>query len=88
MNKLIIFDWDGTVVDSTSHIVQSINKACSTLYKQTFDEKKIKSVIGLSLPIAFKNLTGSESQVEFNEFADYIKNFISSSAQDHLMAWL
>ena len=73
MNKLIIFDWDGTIVDSTSHIVQSINKACYTLYKQTFEEKKIKSVIGLSLPIAFKNLTGSESQTEVNEFADLYK---------------
>ena len=73
MNKLIIFDWDGTIVDSTSHIVQSINKACCKLYKQTFEEKKIKSVIGLSLPIAFKNLTGLESQTEFNEFADLYK---------------
>jgi phosphoglycolate phosphatase len=73
MNKLIIFDWDGTIVDSTSHIVQSINKACYTLYNQTFEEKKIKSVIGLSLPVAFKNLTGLESQTEFNEFADLYK---------------
>ena len=66
MNKLIIFDWDGTIVDSTSHIVQSLNKACYTLYNQTFEEKKIKSVIGLSLPVAFQNLTGLDSQTEFN----------------------
>ena len=49
MSKLIIFDWDGTIVDSTSHIVQSINQACFTLYKQTFDEKKI-TLLWLLLP--------------------------------------
>ena len=73
MSKLIIFDWDGTIVDSTSHIVQSINKALFSLYDETFDEKKIKSVIGLSLPIAFKTLTGLDSKIEFNKFADLYK---------------
>ena len=50
MNKLLIFDWDGTVVDSTSHIVASIKKTSKEVLDQNYDALEIKKIIGLSLP--------------------------------------
>ena len=54
MNKLLIFDWDGTVVDSTSHIVASIKKTSKELLDQNYDDHEIKKIIGLSFTKTLK----------------------------------
>lgn len=46
---LIVFDWDGTLMDSTAHIVNSIQNACRELALPVPDRKSASHVIGLKL---------------------------------------
>ncbi|MCP9338020.1 HAD-IA family hydrolase [Stutzerimonas xanthomarina] len=54
MNKyeLLIFDWDGTLVDSIGRIVESILVAAARCDLPRLDEHSIKGIIGLGLPEA------------------------------------
>jgi len=46
---LIVFDWDGTLMDSTAHIVRSIQHACRDLGLPVPDDESASYVIGLGL---------------------------------------
>lgn len=46
---LIVFDWDGTVMDSTAVIAGSIQAACRDLGLQVPDDETARHVIGLGL---------------------------------------
>jgi len=47
--KLVIFDWDGTLMDSTAHIVASVQAAAQDIGLPPPSEERARSVIGLSL---------------------------------------
>lgn len=49
---LLIFDWDGTLVDSVAKIVESIRVAADVCGLAQLDEAPIKGIIGLGLPEA------------------------------------
>ena len=46
---LIVFDWDGTLLDSAAAIVHAIQRACEDLGLGTPDDHTARSVIGLGL---------------------------------------
>ena len=46
---LIVFDWDGTLLDSAAAIVHAIQRACEDLGLETPDDRTARSVIGLGL---------------------------------------
>ncbi|PLZ02483.1 HAD family hydrolase [Burkholderia sp. WAC0059] len=46
---LIVFDWDGTLMDSTAHITRSIQAACRDLSLPVPDDAAASYVIGLGL---------------------------------------
>jgi phosphoglycolate phosphatase len=46
---LIVFDWDGTLMDSTVHITRSIQAACRDLHLPVPDDRAASYVIGLGL---------------------------------------
>lgn len=50
--KLIIFDWDGTLMDSIGRIVSSMQAAAKSLHVSVPSEYQVKQIIGLSLPTA------------------------------------
>lgn len=52
---LIVFDWDGTVMDSTAAIVGSIQAACRGLGVAVPDEATARHVIGLGLDQALRH---------------------------------
>src|SRR5690554_717990 len=52
MYSAVIFDWDGTVMDSTHAIVKSIQGACSDLELAVPESRDAAWVIGLSLESA------------------------------------
>ena len=57
MNKhydLIVFDWDGTLMDSTAVIVGSIQAACRDLDLEAPDDETARHVIGLGLDQALR----------------------------------
>ena len=50
--SLVVFDWDGTVIDSTQSIVQAIQSACRDLGLEVPPAAQARWVIGLSLESA------------------------------------
>lgn len=59
--KLVIFDCDGTLIDSQHAIVAAIGDAFSSLDIETPARRDIMAIIGLSLPAAFERLAPDAS---------------------------
>lgn len=67
--QLVIFDWDGTLMDSTGHIVASIQAAAQDLGFPPPPEDKARSVIGLSLDRALATVMPGLSPETARAFA-------------------
>ncbi|NLA88615.1 MAG: HAD-IA family hydrolase [Alcaligenaceae bacterium] len=78
----IIFDWDGTVVDSTYVIVDSIKKASRELGFEEPTDQKASWVIGLSLPQALLKVVPGLTEARINEFVDAYRKFYFSADPD------
>ena len=52
---LIVFDWDGTLMDSTAVIAGSIQAACRDLGLTVPDDEATRHVIGLGLSQALRH---------------------------------
>jgi len=59
--QLIVFDWDGTLMDSTGHIVNCIKQASIMLDFPILSDKTIRHIIGLGLQEALRTLYPQES---------------------------
>ncbi len=53
---LIIFDWDGTIIDSEAHIIQTMKMAITDEGLTMPSQQSIRHIIGLSLPRAIEEL--------------------------------
>ncbi|MCK4866324.1 MAG: HAD-IA family hydrolase [Gammaproteobacteria bacterium] len=51
--KLIVFDWDGTLMDSAAHIVACLQNAITELSLEPKTDDELKNIIGLGLREAF-----------------------------------
>lgn len=51
--KLIVFDWDGTLMDSAAHIVACLQNAINELSLEPKSNDELKNIIGLGLREAF-----------------------------------
>jgi phosphoglycolate phosphatase len=56
MTRLVIFDMDGTLIDSQAHIIAAMTAAFQSVEQQTPKRSTLLSVVGLSLPSAFEVL--------------------------------
>jgi len=54
--KLVIFDWDGTLMDSVDRIVSSMQSAAKTIGLAIPSDNDVKQIIGLSLTTALNTL--------------------------------
>ena len=54
--ELLVFDWDGTVVDSAAHIVASIQAACADLELTVPRAEQARYIIGLGMQDAMQHL--------------------------------
>ncbi|WP_137817851.1 HAD-IA family hydrolase [Pseudomonas sp. 2FG] len=54
--QLLIFDWDGTLVDSIGRIVAAMRSAAAECELPALDDEPIKGIIGLGLPEAVGSL--------------------------------
>lgn len=54
--QLLVFDWDGTLMDSADHIAQSIQQAAEYLNLPVPSDEAARDVIGLGLPEAVARL--------------------------------
>jgi len=64
--KLVIFDWDGTLMDSVDRIVYSMQASAIALSFEPPSYNQAKQIIGLSLPKAIQTLfpNADEEQVQ------------------------
>src|SRR5512145_3161101 len=53
--ELIVFDWDGTLLDSAGAIVQAIQASCRDLGLAVPDDNRARHVIGLGLVDAMRH---------------------------------
>lgn len=49
---LFIFDWDGTLIDSTAHIISAMQVAAEELQLPALSSEAVQNIIGLGLPEA------------------------------------
>lgn len=75
--RLIIFDWDGTLLDSTGHIVRSMRQAALDLDWHVPAEDEVKNIIGLGLPEAIRSLFPGSTEDDVHELrANYARHFM------------
>ncbi|KEA61903.1 hypothetical protein ADIMK_4050 [Marinobacterium lacunae] len=56
MYKLLIFDWDGTLIDSQARIIASMQAAAAELGHEALCPEAVRNIIGLGLPEAIRAL--------------------------------
>lgn len=71
--KLVIFDWDGTLMDSIARIVSSIQASARYCQLAIPTVKSVEDIIGLSLPKALNILFPGASQDEIAALREQYK---------------
>lgn len=67
--QMIVFDWDGTLMDSTSHIVMCMREAIIKLQLPPLTDKTIRQIIGLGLPEAVRTLYPQSTDADIQRLA-------------------
>ena len=68
--RLIVFDWDGTLVNSTSIIAQALQAACRDVGEPMPDDVRATHVIGLGLADALAHVAPALPRERHAELAD------------------
>jgi phosphoglycolate phosphatase len=84
---LIVFDWDGTLMDSTAHIARSIQAACRDLGLPVPADEAARYVIGLGLRDALQIAAPSLDPAEYPRLAErYRFHYLVKDASTELFA--
>jgi len=76
--ELLVFDWDGTVVDSAGHIVASLHAACLDIGLPAPDERRSRYIIGLGLQDAMNYLLPDLPPADYPRLVErYRHHFLS-----------
>lgn len=79
--KLIVFDWDGTLVNSTSRIIDSMQCAAREHLLPAVSDAAVQNIIGLGLPEAIKVLWPSISDEQLKlMMPSYARFFVTDSS--------
>jgi phosphoglycolate phosphatase len=79
---LFIFDWDGTLMDSTGRIVGAMQAAIAELELAARHDDEVREIIGLGLPEAIEFLFGELSLAERNILqARYAHHYVTADQQ-------
>jgi phosphoglycolate phosphatase len=80
--RFIVFDWDGTLADSTSLIADSIQRACRDIAEPVPDDATARYVIGLGLADMLRHIApGLPPERHFELTARYRQHFLSRDAE-------
>ena len=78
----VVFDWDGTVMDSTHSIVTAIQSACVDLSLPVPDARTASWVIGLSLESALYRCVPDLTANQLDDFIErYRHHFLQLDGQ-------
>lgn len=80
--ELIIFDWDGTIIDSQAHIISSMKNAVADEGLLVPDDEQVRHIIGLSLNTAIETLIPDIQSETVARIAEhYRKHFFAEAAE-------
>jgi len=80
--ELVVFDWDGTLLDSAGAIVQAIQSSCRDLDLPIPDEARARHVIGLGLGDALRHAVPELPPERYQEMVDrYRYHYLSGDHQ-------
>ncbi|WP_460151001.1 HAD-IA family hydrolase [Pseudomonas sp. H2_C02] len=80
--KLLIFDWDGTLVNSIGRIVESMHVASTRSGFALCSDLAVKGIIGLGLPEAIRTLYPEITDPELITFREhYADHYIALEAE-------
>lgn len=80
--KLIVFDWDGTLMDSADHIVSCLQTAILELSLESKTDDEVKNIIGLGLREALLALYPQATDKELTALVDrYREHFFDQQAE-------
>ncbi|WP_430462480.1 HAD-IA family hydrolase [Thalassolituus sp. LLYu03] len=81
--RVVVFDWDGTLVDSTQRIVDSMQRAAREVGLREVPDAAVQNIIGLGLPEALMTVWPeiNEEQLEVMRRL-YVRYFVSDSQVD------
>ena len=78
---LLVFDWDGTLLDSTGAIVDAVQAACRDLGQPEPSDEHARQVIGLGLADALRHSVPGLSEDQFPQMVERYKHHYL--ARDH-----
>ena len=70
MYELIIFDWDGTLMDSSARIVASLRKAAADIDLPVPSVQRARNIIGLNFEDSMRQLFGEVSTQQTAKYVD------------------
>jgi phosphoglycolate phosphatase len=80
--RLIVFDWDGTLADSTTLIADSIQRACRDIAEPVPDDATARYVIGLGLADMLRHIAPGLPPERHFELTDrYRHHFLARDAE-------
>lgn len=85
--KMVVFDWDGTILDSTGAITRSIQRACVDAGLPDPGEEIASYVIGLGLSDALRHAAPGASDAQIALLVEsYRKHYLSSDHELELFS--
>jgi phosphoglycolate phosphatase len=85
--ELIVFDWDGTLMDSTAHIARSIQAACRDLGLPIPTDDAARYVIGLGLRDALQIAAPTLDAADYPKLSErYRYHYLVKDAHTELFA--
>jgi len=81
--EVLIFDWDGTLCDSTGRIVDSMQRAAREVGLSGVPDSAVQNIIGLGLPEAIQTVWPEIAQDQMAPMkAAYARMFVTDSQVD------
>jgi phosphoglycolate phosphatase len=79
--QLVIFDWDGTVMDSTGRIIACMHQAGADLCLPVLEDDAVREIIGLGLPEALRTLDPGIGDRDLERMRErYAVHFVAAEA--------
>ena len=80
--RLLVFDWDGTLADSASIIVDAIQRACVDLKQPMPSDAAARYVIGLGLQGALQHVAPGLSQTDYPQLSERYRNYFLAREEE------
>ncbi|MFZ5722779.1 MAG: HAD family hydrolase [Pseudomonadota bacterium] len=81
--ELVVFDWDGTLIDSTGRIADCLQRAAEDTGMPVLSRDRYLGIIGLGLPEAFRSLYPDSDETMRQELRrHYARHYIALGETD------